>query len=332
MLCLLPLCVGCSTLGFCTQPVAHVISDEARCVLEHSSGRPNVPTELNKHLPPGHTLQPGDTILLEILDESSRLRLPADQTVMADGSIDVGEFGRVVVAAMTPEQAEATVQNMIAARGRESVPINVRLVQPVHRFYVIGEVNSPGSYPLAGHETVLDALMKAGGLTDRASGCDILLARPTDPCSCRVTLPICYRAITQLGDTSTNYHLQPGDRILVARQTRCEELFSFFSLSYSCDRCANPVKACCDPGAAASGGSEFVSPGGTVYPAVRPPTIAGQPTQRSPGRGSGVRLLSPQTDIGGPVVPPDPAATPSDVDGELDFGDPPGGFLPPRQR
>ena len=37
--------------------------------------------------------------------------------------------------------------------------------------------------------------------------------RPTPPRSCRVVLPICYRQITQLGDTSTNYQIKPGDRI-----------------------------------------------------------------------------------------------------------------------
>ena len=35
------------------------------------------------------------------------------------------------------------------------------------------------------------------------------------PDGCRVVLPICYDNIVQLGDTSTNYQLAPGDRIFV---------------------------------------------------------------------------------------------------------------------
>ena len=37
-------------------------------------------------------------------------------------------------------------------------------------------------------------------------------------------LPVCYRQIVQLGDTTTNYQLQPGDRIYVPGQTLWEQL------------------------------------------------------------------------------------------------------------
>ncbi len=107
---------------------------------------------------------------------------------------------------------------------QEKTQINVQLLEPVHRYYVLGEVNSPGSYPLDGHENVLDGILAAGGLTTAAAPCKILLARPTLSSSCRVTLPVCYREITQLGDTTTNYQIQPGDRIFVASRTWCEEL------------------------------------------------------------------------------------------------------------
>ena len=36
-------------------------------------------------------------------------------------------------------------------------------------YYVLGEVNAPGAYQLSGRETVLDAVLAAGGLTARAS-------------------------------------------------------------------------------------------------------------------------------------------------------------------
>ena len=92
-------------------------------------------------------------------------------------------------------------------------------------FYVLGEVNAPGSFPLNGRETVLDAIVAAGGLTDKASRRNIILSRPTHPNGCRVVLPICYREIVQLGDTSTNYQIAPGDRVFVATRTFWEDLF-----------------------------------------------------------------------------------------------------------
>jgi hypothetical protein len=82
-------------------------------------------------------------------------------------------------------------------------------------YYVLGEVNAPGAFPLQGRETVLDAILAAGGLNDKASRKFITLTRPTRPDGCRVVLPICYNEIVQLGDTSTNYEIASGDRIYV---------------------------------------------------------------------------------------------------------------------
>jgi len=89
-------------------------------------------------------------------------------------------------------------------------------------FYVLGEVNSPGAYPISGRETVLDAILAAGGVTDAADLGGITFTRPSPPNECRVVLPVCYREIVQLGDTATNYQVGPGDRIYVP------------SMSFSC--------------------------------------------------------------------------------------------------
>jgi len=181
---------------------------------------------------------------------------------------------------------------------------------------------------------VLDGIMAAGGLTSRASACDMLLARPTDPPSCRVTLPVCYRAITQLGDTTTNYQLRPGDRIFVARQSTFEELH-FWRGSTTCPRCCDRQRACRDPsiatyqgaeffrvanqkiappgvtrGEAAGAGTEGDSPPASPVPGARP---EGLPEPQDAGRG----------DNGAPPAdqaPADQAPTPDQLDGELDFG------------
>jgi polysaccharide export outer membrane protein len=103
--------------------------------------------------------------------------------------------------------------------------INVRLIGRNSKvYYVLGQVNAPGSFPLQGRETVLDGLVSAGGLNTRASRSNIILSRPTVPDGCRIVLPVCYRQIVQLGDTTTNYQLQPGDRIYVPAMTFWETL------------------------------------------------------------------------------------------------------------
>jgi protein involved in polysaccharide export with SLBB domain len=225
------------------------MTHQTKEVLEASPKRPPVARELAKQVLPVHYLQPGDELLVEAVNGESEIRIPADQQVAADGSLDLGKFGRLIVASLTLEQTEHLIYEAIAAAENVDVSVNVRLIQPIHRYYVVGEVNSPGAYPLTGYETVLDGIMTAGGLTSRASACDTLLARPSDPCSCRVTLPVCYRAITQLGDTTTNYQLRPGDRIFVGRQSFKEEFLPCCS-KHTCERCCGQQTACCDPGVA----------------------------------------------------------------------------------
>jgi hypothetical protein len=98
---------------------------------------------------------------------------------------------------------------------------------------------------LIGRETVLDGLMAAGGLSDSASEGKIILSRPTAPRSCRVVLPICYDHIVQLGDTTTNYQLQPGDRIYVGTRTFCEAVRFWQSGTPTCPDCS--TGGCSDP-------------------------------------------------------------------------------------
>ncbi|HUY35585.1 MAG TPA: polysaccharide biosynthesis/export family protein [Pirellulales bacterium] len=218
---------GCSSGGgsFTLFPGGDYLSDETKFVRRRIPTDLPPPRELRKIALPSYLIQPGDQILVEPLKLDSTLRFPADQTVMPDGTIDLGGFGRRIVAGKTIEQIETDVSAAIKAIEPNPEPINVRLVNPQSAlYYVLGEVNSPGSFPLIGRETVLDGIIAAGGLGDKASPCNIILSRPTPPDGCRIVVPICYRQITQLGDTTTNLQLMPGDRIYVATRTFCEGL------------------------------------------------------------------------------------------------------------
>ncbi|HQU41182.1 MAG: hypothetical protein B7Z73_05770 [Planctomycetia bacterium 21-64-5] len=224
------LLAGCSSSGgtFTLFPTGDYLLKSTKFVRRSVPRQLPVPRELEKTLLPDYLLQPGDVLVVEPTALDSPVRFPADQTILADGTIDLGRFGRIIVAGKTIEQVEADVA--AAVRGVEpgaAVGVNVRLVNPQSAvYYVLGEVNSPGSFPLIGRETVLDALLAAGGLSDKASPCNIILSRPTEPGGCRTVLPVCYRHIVQLGDTTTNYQIMPGDRVYVATRTFGEALFN----------------------------------------------------------------------------------------------------------
>lgn len=298
--------IGCSTLGLSCF-TGHYLTDQTESVLNATPRHPQVARELDQEVLRTHYLQPGDVLLIETVDLNSDIRLPADQRVLVDGSIDLGGFGRVIVAGLTIEATEELIQQTIMAAGQPRTAINVRLLEPVHRYYVLGEVSSPGSYPLGGHESVLDGILAAGGLTSTASQCNILLARPTQPHSCRVTLPVCYREITQLGDTSTNYQLQPGDRIFVASRSWCEE-FKFWKANESCPRCQDCQWACPDP--------ESLQPTNPLSRLVADSPAVGETGELEV---ESETLRESQSVVEPPAEPSAPESLPDAVDGELDF-------------
>jgi polysaccharide export outer membrane protein len=203
-------------------------------------GRAGLPADLPRELTQGvlaeYVIEPGDALIVEAANFNSPVRFAnGDQTVKPDGTITLGKYGWVIAAGKTVPELQAEVQSLVESQTEEAPgPIVARLLGWESKvYYVLGEVNSPGAYPYSGRETVLDALVAAGDLTDRANRHNIILSRPSAPDDCRTVLPICYNQIVQLGDTSSNYQIMPGDRLFVAsmtfwddiRQTLCPRRF-----------------------------------------------------------------------------------------------------------
>lgn len=259
------LCVsaaGCSTASSLGLPVASgpykLLGSAAK--LRNSAGHPdNIPNETSKSVQVAHRVEPGDVLVVEPADFDSPIRFPSDQTVQADGTIDLGQYGRVPAAGLTLDEIKQRAQTRVAAhfdsRPRDVVQasyngsaskqagidtsISVRLLSDESSLvYILGEVNAPGSYPLSGRETVLDAIISAGGLTDRANEHKVILTRPASPNEARQIYPICYQQIVQLGDTSTNYQVKPGDRIYVPSLTLLEDVRQSLQIKErSCPHC-----------------------------------------------------------------------------------------------
>jgi polysaccharide export outer membrane protein len=247
---LLAISTGCtSSSGLLFRPGPHKLLDSAYRLSGAAARAPAVPRELEKQVLADYRVAPGDVLLIEPADSRSELRLPGDQTVEADGRISLGRFGRLGVAGKTVDQIETEVAEIVGREAKKQEAIVVRLIDAESRvYYVLGEVSSPGSHPLKGHETVLDAIVAAGGLSDRANQHKILLSRPTGPNQCRVVLPICYRRIVQLADATTNYQILPGDRIFVPSLSFWAELGQMCAPGGDgrCEQCGRPEVPCCD--------------------------------------------------------------------------------------
>jgi protein involved in polysaccharide export with SLBB domain len=222
------------------------------------TGPLDLPRELAKQPLPPFRVEPGDALLVLPTEQEGTgidkegaadknppppIRIPSDQPILPDGSINLGRYGRLIVVGRTVEEIEAAIRSHIQAQiGRDPGFISVRIAtRDSLVYYVLGDVNNPGVFPLKGRETVLDGILAAGGLNDRASRNNIIVSRPTAPDACRVVLPVCFREIVQLGDTTTNYQIMPGDRIIVPTRSIHERKTSL------CLSCPRPPQACSLP-------------------------------------------------------------------------------------
>lgn len=296
--------VGCATGGGGLLSSGQELTPQTEYVLDHAPQVAPVARELAKIVPPSYILEPGDTVLVESIRFDSPLRLPADQVIQPDGTIDLGKYGRIVVAGKRVEDVEICIQDivnadaeLIAALEEADIAgpelVNVRIIDPrASQFYVLGAVSSPGAYPYAGRETVLDAILAAGGLADNARRCEIILSRPSPVGDCRTVLPVCWDHIVQLGDTTTNYQLMPGDRVFVPANGICDMIFAAFKHD-ACPRCCYPQ---CPAGYAS-----VRCPYPTAYDLCCPPYPGSGPSTLLP---AGLPPAPSGPEVAPPPVPP----------------------------
>ena len=81
------------------------------------------------------------------------------------------------------------------------------------KFYVLGEVNNTGEFPLTKNLTVLQAVAMAGGFTEWASTKNIILMRKED--GKEKNYRINYNDIIKAKDLSQNLELKTDDTIIV---------------------------------------------------------------------------------------------------------------------
>jgi protein involved in polysaccharide export with SLBB domain len=276
-------------------PAGHKMTEEAKSLRYANPPPIDIPRELEKTPLPLYTVEPGDVLLLQS-DFDSPVRIPADQPVLLDGTINLGKYGLLQVAGKTVPEIEVMARDAVKAQTKDAGFINVRIVGRQSKvYYVIGEVNSPGAFPLQGRETVLDGILQAGGLNQNGSRDNIILSRPTKPNCPRVVLPVCWKNIVQLGDTATNYQLAPGDRIYVPTRG-CLETIPVVNRHAHQNPCCGPQSphvfppypgGCCDTHGSHGPGLGFVP--GTVdglnlgaaplpnpAPNAMPPTVPGK--------------------------------------------------------
>jgi len=157
-----------------------------------------------------YVIGPGDVLQIFVWKEPELTR---DVTVRVDGKITVPLLGDLPAAGRTP-QVLGTELGKALGRFLSSPQVTLGVAQAnSSRFYVIGQVNTPGVFPLAGRVTVLQGLALAGGLREFAKADSIQIVRQSQ--GLQSFVPINYKKLEDGRDISQNVLLRPGDTVLV---------------------------------------------------------------------------------------------------------------------
>ncbi len=153
---------------------------------------------------------PPDVLAITVRPEAGEAR---QVTLRPDGYISFDLIGDLRVEGMTINE----IRQAVTTRIREfivSPDVTVELLQSnSRRFYMFGQVQRVGAFPLIGRVTAVEALAQAGGPTQLADLNDSRLVRLTPEAS--GVYPIRYRDILERGDATTDHELRPGDIITV---------------------------------------------------------------------------------------------------------------------
>jgi polysaccharide biosynthesis/export protein len=137
-----------------------------------------------------------------------------------DGTINLRQYGLLHVSGKTVTEIRIDLQKQLS-RYFDSPEASVDVLAYNSKvFYVITEGAGLGDnvrrVPIAGNETVLDALSIVNGLS-QVSSKQIWIARPAPGgFGCEQILPVDYDAIAMGGMSATNYQVLPGDRVFIA--------------------------------------------------------------------------------------------------------------------
>jgi len=134
--------------------------------------------------------------------------------VRSDGKISLPLVGELQATGRTPLKLEQD----IAARLKNYIaePEVTVIVQQINsqKFNILGQVNRPGSYPIAMAATVLDAIAVAGGFRDFAKQKGIYILRQNAD-GTQARLRFNYKEVVKGQNPDQNIKLQARDTIVV---------------------------------------------------------------------------------------------------------------------
>src|SRR5581483_810124 len=169
-----------------------------------------------------YVVGPQDVLAITSYDQAD---LSGKFTVEADGTFTFPLIGRFKAGGMTLRQVEESLKKRLVDEGffkHPQITVSVETYKS-QKVFVIGEVRSPGTYPLSGNMNLVEAIARAGSTLPSASGDAVIVhagedaTGPTMPTG--DTKDIVRVNLRQLenGEISQNTALKDGDTVFVPR-------------------------------------------------------------------------------------------------------------------
>ena len=123
-----------------------------------------------------YLLGPGDQLRVIVFGQED---LSGDFEIDGTGLLSLPLIGKIRVGGNTLAEAESTIIKELKPDYLKDPHVSLQVLN-YRPFYIIGEVQAPGSYPYVNGMTILEAVAIAGGFTYRAKESRMKIIRATD--------------------------------------------------------------------------------------------------------------------------------------------------------
>ncbi len=201
--------LGLATSGQSTQQAAPAAQQEQSGeAAKPAPAGPVKPTSLPVSAVDNDTyiLGADDVIVVQVWREPD---LSGPHTIRPDGKITMPLIKDIQAGGLTPNKvAEAITTALSKFVNGPDVAVSVDAVRS-RRYFVDGEINRPGAYPLATPTTAFEAITMAGGFREFANKKHIIIMRGDK------RLKFNWTEVLKGKNLSQNINLENGDRIMV---------------------------------------------------------------------------------------------------------------------
>jgi polysaccharide export outer membrane protein len=135
--------------------------------------------------------------------------------VRPDGKISLPIIRDIMAVGKTPSQLAEEVTNKL--KEYVQTPVVAVSVKEVNssNIFVLGEVKSPGKYPLKSKTTLLQGITIAGGFSPTAARNQMVIFRFTESATGMKRLTASYDDIVLRGGITENFELKSGDTVVI---------------------------------------------------------------------------------------------------------------------